>query len=617
MPFFRKHKFVISDLILIGVIGAVVFYLQQFIVYYRSQLPVFLYTKNYLIKFLSYPGGLIEYLTAYLQQFFIFTWIGVIINTLLLFCISLFTRFLFKSLDVSNKYLLLYLVPALLFALLNGLFEYNFAFSVAVLITLMSVNICLYFKKYNPISRLFLYVLYGILIHALTGGLFLFYIFLIVSIEVVYVKEKKSTVYLPLTVLFYGIVYPYVSYVFLYSISLKASYFYLLPDGSELLIFVILLVFLLFYLLMFFLILVDKKSRKDEKSLAINGNVAWDVIIIIFAIILVFLNGFVINKTDSVRLKTQYFADNRMWDEVLNLSKEEPVIDRLVSFHVNRALYYTGHIADEIFNYPQNYGADGLFIDRYNDNRMLEASSDIYFDLGLINESKHWAYEAFVYYGNKPHLLKRLALIYIINDNYKAALKYLNKLSNTLFYNDWAEKYKVLIGDEVLVERDSLISEKRNFSPQFDFFSDRQNPDRAMKYLLKENNKNRMAFEYLITYYMLSNKFVSLYNNLIAYDVFNYFDKLPLSYQQALLVYMNITGNTIKNDSGYRIDSDVIIDFKGYGSVISRYKGNFNAAQKSLNVNYGNSYWYYLNYVSPVTNKIMIEESKDFQSSYR
>ena len=619
--FLPKYRFLIRYLLLFIVTGFVVSFFQKYVIYYQSQLPVFLYDKTYFFEFLSFPGGLADYATAFLRQFYIYSWAGVLITTAIIFSIAVLFVSYFRLLNILFNSSFLLLVPTFIFTLLHNNFEYNMAHSVSVVLSLGLAVFSLKRKACKKIVRLIIYVITGYLSYIVTGGGFLFYVFLIVIGEISLFRDGGSGVYIPVIIVVYGVLLPYLSYLFLYPVTLKNAFLYLIPTNASLDVSILLVSFGVFFLLLFvvsWFFEFNKRANNESKE---SGNILKRfyvdvVVIILFGAFLYIISMLRVDDKERVRLEVQYYADNKMWDDILKTTSKEHVIDRLVSFHINRALFYTGKMSSEMFHYPQNYGVDGLFIDRYNDNRMLESASDIYFDLGFINESKHWAYEAFVFYGNKPRLLKRLALIYIINNNYKAALKYLNTLSNTLFYKEWANKYKILLSDEEKVRKDSLISEKRRFSPHFDFFSDRQNPDLIMKFLLKANKKNQMAFEYLIAYYMLANKFISFRMNLIQYGVLDYFKQIPLSYQEALLVYLNISGKAIE-DCQFKIENTVFIDFKSYGGIINRYKGNLITARKSLEVNYGNTYWYYLNYVSPVTNKIEIEESEKVLQSYR
>ena len=610
----------VIDVVLFLILSMLVFVFQRYVIYYQSQLPVFLFSRPYFDEFMSYPGGMSEYLASFFRQFFVVQWIGALVSTLLIFSLSKLTVNFLSIVYDFKKLRFFYLFPLLIFAILHGYYRYDITVTVALLIVLTVVNVCLYLRDVKPLARFIACVIAGSMIFQFTGGMFLYFIFLAVLFEATLVKAKKSGAYLPFMLLVFGISYPYIAYKYLYNVELRSAYFQLLPDGKDFFVTMAFIAYLLFVvlasvILSFNNVLRIKRSGKVKTwRTALFFKAAY---YLLFLVLFAAYNMFLKNKTDCIRLKIQYMADNRMWNEILKTAKEEHVNDRLSCCHINRALYYTGKMGDEMFHYPQSFGVDGLFIDRYNDNKMLEGSSDVYFDLGFVNESKHWAWEAFVYLGNRPRLLKRLAMIYLINGNEKASVEFLNTLSKTLFYKKWAKKYLKIIDDKEAIGHDSLIAEKRKFMPRFDFFSDRQNPDVIMKFLLKANRDNKMAFEYLISYYLLSNKFITFHKNLVQYGVFNYFDRIPKHYQQALLVYENIIGKSILEMNDFKVDNDVIMDFKGYGKIIDDYRGNLVAARRSLKVYYENTYWYYLNFVSPVTNKIMIEEEKKNRKNYR
>lgn len=87
----------------------------------------------------------------------------------------------------------------------------------------------------------------------------------------------------------------------------------------------------------------------------------------------------------------------------------------------------------------------------------------LYYYLGYMNGAQREAFE----YNEPtegmmvPAAVKILALTNIAQGNYAVAEKYLNYLDHTLFYSDWAQKYRKFLYNDKAVERDSELGPRR------------------------------------------------------------------------------------------------------------------------------------------------------------
>ena len=87
-------------------------------------------------------------------------------------------------------------------------------------------------------------------------------------------------------------------------------------------------------------------------------------------------------------------AQNNDWQGVLNMAEELPMTDRKVIFQVNRALYHMGSLLNNSFVYTQYLGEHGLMLNMHYNSDIAMLCSDLFYDMGHIKESLHWAYEA-------------------------------------------------------------------------------------------------------------------------------------------------------------------------------------------------------------------------------
>ena len=78
-------------------------------------------------------------------------------------------------------------------------------------------------------------------------------------------------------------------------------------------------------------------------------------------------------------------------------------------------------------------------------------------------------------------------------------------LQKTLFYRDWANETLPLLGDEKAIANHPEYGRLRQWAYKEDFyFSDHVTPE-MLESLFFGNTDNRLAFEYLKAYYMLTN----------------------------------------------------------------------------------------------------------------
>ncbi|MCJ7729179.1 MAG: DUF6057 family protein, partial [Sedimentisphaerales bacterium] len=298
----------------------------------------------------------------------------------------------------------------------------------------------------------------------------------------------------------------------------------------------------------------------------------------------------------DARVKTMiavdYYASNKMWRQVLEASARYPS-NKFVNHLVNRALYHTGRLADDMFVYEQQPGA--LMLSAEPSNLMiLWKSFDTFIDLGHINSAEFELIFCIDAYGERPIVLKRLALINMVKGNIGTARVYLGALSRTLFDAEWARSYLAKIGRDPNMSEDKEIQQLRSMIPAIDrdFASGNEN---MLLDLLDKNRRNRMAFEYLMGFYLLTGQFDKFAGNLNRLDDFEY-GRIPRVYEEAIL-FCNFVRKTKIELRGHEISPESRERFIGFRNIyIGQYRTNDKAALKELARNYGDSYLFYCLY---------------------
>jgi hypothetical protein len=197
-------------------------------------------------------------------------------------------------------------------------------------------------------------------------------------------------------------------------------------------------------------------------------------------------------------------------------------------------------------------------------------------------------------YGERPIFLKRLALINMAKGNIGTARVYLGALSRTLFDAGWARSYLERIERDPNLSTDKEVQQLRSMMPAIDrdFTSGNEN---MLLDLLDKNRRNRMAFEYLMAFYLLTGQFDKFAGNLNRLDDFDY-GRIPRVYEEAILFY-NFVRKTRIELRGREISPESRERFIGFRNIyIGRYGTNDKAALKELSRDYGDSYLFYCLY---------------------
>ena len=102
---------------------------------------------------------------------------------------------------------------------------------------------------------------------------------------------------------------------------------------------------------------------------------------------------------------------------------------------------------------------------------------------------------------------------------------------------------------------------------------------------------NKMEFEYLIAYFLMSRNLNGIVANIARMDDFGY-KHIPRHYEEALLIYMDMTGKRI-DLHGRSIRPETIQMYQKFGMAYKQLQYNKAAAAGALAPEFGRSYFYY------------------------
>ncbi len=576
-----------------------------------SQQPIFLTGMNFFNDYLVLPGGLAEYISLFISQFFHFALAGTILLLLVLYFILFLTRKLLLIFFPPDYVHIIQFIPVFLLAYLHSKYSYTLKPDIIILVSLLFVTGYYYFINKRIVLRIALFIVAAAVSIMFFGGVSLM---LFSSLAIILEIGNKKGGSALIAVLYFIIAAVFIFVVGTYSPYMnfdKVMFDIFIPEKYYKPFLALYPLFLSYPALMITGLIFSGRMPdimlKGDEHKTINRIVA-SLISIIPVILLLITIRFSYNKDDKALIELNYYANNNDWYFVLKAGEKLPLKNRIVLFQINRAMYFRGRLLDDLFNYDQIWGEDGLILTRYYNSRILMPISDYYFDLGYIKESLHWANEALTKNDFQPDAVKRIALSYLILGEYKKARKYLNLLSKSITYRKWARHYLKYLDNEDLITSDPLLRKKRDLMPKHDYFANINEPGIDLYNLLQENPQNKMAFEYFIAVLLLKHDIGHVINNLHYLSGLNY-SHIPRHIEEAVLLYLLRRGESEAQLGSLSISAPTRDSFSNYNTILSaKYRGNLQLARQELSEKYRNTLWYYLHYISPITTKREIKE---------
>jgi hypothetical protein len=576
-----------------------------------KQHPIFLFDFGFLREYLVMPAGFAEYFSLFISQFFHFALIGALLFILILYLVIILTRKLLSIFLPGSYVFVLQFLPAFLLTYLHSQYFYTLKPDIIIIASILLTLVYSYFINKGNLFKIPLFIICAAVLVLLFGGISLIlFSFFVVFSEIKMTKIKcipRVIVFiiiasaLPFLVGFYT---PYMNTdkVFLDIFISEKNY----QPGIDLYaLFLSYPVVILSGLILFWKIRGNDPVEDIFRGRLLIPALIQTAIPVIFLIITLRFSG---NKYEKALIQLNYYAEKEDWEAVFRAGEILSPENRLVLFQLNRALYHTERLTEDLFSYKQLWGQDGLILTRYYNSKILMPISDYYFDLGFMKESLHWAYEAFTKYELDPVVLKRIALSNIILGEYDIARKFLTILSKSVIHSKWAKKYLRYLDSNDLIEADPVIREKRDLMPKHDHYANREQLEIDLYSLLQENPKNKMAFEYFIASCLLRHDIGSVIKNLHYLHDLNY-PGIPKNIEEAILVYILFQSGENIHLEPYYISNTTAQRFNRYNDILyNKHKNDLKAAKKDLALHFRDTYWYYLHYVSPITTKKEIKE---------
>jgi len=577
----------------------------DYIIIYQNNHSLFLFDKYYYSEFLKLPGGLSEYVAAFFVQFFYFKYLGALLISLLFTVIVYLSQRIISA--FNNHISFIAYAPAIILLLYFKTPEFGLTIPVAIIINLLAILLILRIK--SVIIKLPIIAALIIILYFITSTVFFMFSVILVFLLLKQIMDCNNInlkiilgISLFVAVLL-SLLTPFIIGVNYFHLILSDSYFRLIGDEP----FKNPVIFISFLLSIFLLPIAVLKTYERVKFIYEKRyiHIVIYTCLVLFAVFVLFRNY---DKRVSQMIHMAEYANNEKWDDVLQISKEYKGNNYLVSYYTNVALLMSDKIDKDLLKHNQSSGARGLFFTWDRSRKKSEHGGLLYYHLGFINEAHHWAFESLISNGVNSRQLKMLALTNLINGRFKTSDKYLNKLRKSLFYSDWANDYSKLNTDSVLWSKTELIRDKRAQIPKQDFFMNLKNLAPDLEQMVKYNPDNRAALSYLLSYYLLSNQ-VNKFS--IMLQKYNDNGEVSKLYQEALLIYIIAHPKKKTDFKDLVVSAEVYEEFKNYAADMRKYRPRRGKIDKKFTQEYGDTYWYYLHFVSPHGNKVITKNEGD------
>ena len=557
----------------------------NYVLYFQETQSLFLFSEDYLNRFLKKPGGIIEYSAKFLTQFYAFRFTGSLILSLILTLPGIIIYFINKQLIPGISFsILLLLIPSSLMLLMQAnyyhLMEYNLGFILILACYLFLVSSR---KQYRHILVLAFFPLVYFIAGAYALIFGIMYLIHILFIEKAVFKYLFSAILLIIAALSFLISW---KFLFLQPVQqFVLSPLPLLESQTYRTTFIILTGYIVVYPLICSYSLRSKERKFNTRlySLLSVG------IVFIASLLLLFR---IYNPQTARVVELERLVFNEKWGEAIRVQEKKPARNLISQYFYNIALSETGQLCDRLFLGSQDFGTGCLVLPWGDDH--LDRGAWFYYSIGLINEAHRWAYEEMVVYGYRPQNIIMLAKTSLISGNFREAGKYIDILKKTVYYRELASKFERMAGNPELIKSDPELGEKIKLLPKDDFFIKFNEPQANLPLVLEGNPGNRKAFEYYVAGLLLTKNVELVVNNIKNLQGMGY-TKIPRHIEEAAMVYYNST-KIVPDLGGLTISTETQARFDHYFVSFIEARKNQSTAKATMEKGFGDTFWYYFHF---------------------
>lgn len=307
-----------------------------------------------------------------------------------------------------------------------------------------------------------------------------------------------------------------------------------------------------------------KKSKEKELSDMTKALMAVVLQLIVIAGGYSYLQK--VNVTDDnyhAECKAYRAVEEFRWDDVLDIidATKGDITRQLLTFK-DIALFHSGDIGNRKYHY-KDVGVKPNVSDSLHVNLSEIAGPVIYLHHGQTNYAYRWCMENSVEFGLNITNLKVMTLASLIGKDYKVAEKYLDILSKTMHYKEWAAHYRSMIANPKLLEQQPELVYIRNIRKNL--INNTQSDNSLCEKFLVDTYSQLMTpnspelQEMTLIYSLISKDIQLFWPHFMLYAQHLGNKTMPIHYQEAAFLYGNLEPQSM-DISRMPFDKERIID---------------------------------------------------------
>ena len=590
--------------------------------------PVFYAGWDFMKSSLAHPGGAVEYAGAFLSQWYYYSWAGAVIVTVVSWTVcSGFGRYL--SMVGRKRYAFVGYLPAAAILMMQCRYDHPLNLLLAMTAALWAAVVYAEIAPKNrPVRAGMFVVMYAVLYHLAGGGAVLFAILTMLH-EILNRRNYLAGVIIPVFsagfVWFWGIhisdmywanAFRGVSAAEDYSFLIKLKWS--LVAGLPLMPFdpkmeaitrttaQALNIFIVFAGLLVCLpqMLQQRRQRTHKKAMRKVAEEPtkkshhlrkWAAGTIVLLLLTVACGRITFDSSIKKLHRIDYLASQERWSDVLAEAKglELREYNFLVNHDINLALFYTGRLTERMFEYPQR--TESLLMvfgrERVNSSAFLRRAR-LFLDMGMVGMAEKTAYEILEMTGDHPEIIELLARVNLVKGDMETAGVYLRALARNMVRGQYGAETLELLEQDPDMSGSEEIRQLRRVAVDVDDTSLRFNADKVFGDLLGRNPNNRMAFEYMMAYYLLTRQVDKVAAHIHRLENFG-FKKLPRYYEEALVIHMGPEAEKTLLPDRWRPGKEAVQRAWNFSSARNQFGKDEKSAIRKLAKEYGDSYYYY------------------------
>jgi hypothetical protein len=577
--------------------------------------PVFFWGTEFARETWRYPGGLAEYVSALLAQSLFHSWWGGLLLTLQAWVIlEAYTRYL-RELNAKRFAIAAFIAPLMLVSL-YARYKHSSVQITTLAVVSVALGLYLEFATVGSTSRIIGLLLLTVAVYvAAPAGLIMF-----TAAVMVFDLRQRSSWPVAVLVLVSAAVLSYIIGFFGYGLGVSEIFERLLPfragtaSASRLDRLVVWTLNGLLPLLGAIVLLwkafiaprltpavtsparqappsTKPVSQKKETHAKVTHGKRWPVSINTWAVETAFLVLLIPALTYAIHqrsmkafLTVDYNSWQQKWEEVL-----AAVPNGARSFSLeSAAAQASSHTGDLTRVLPRLNSAEEILLTQQGPAAYWRRS-DLYYDLGYVNMALHLLIESGEFWGERPMILQRLAIVNFALGNSETGKLYLHALLKVPFFSSWARDYLSKIEGDPALERDPEVSRLRSLMMKSDSVV-RTSAEEELLALLAANPQNLMAFEFLMTHCLLKRDLAGFAKNLPRMKNFPAL-KLGSLWDEALVLAAH--SNPVSNLYGFVPSPEAERRFDTIKQVVRACGDDKELARHKLHDDFGQSYFYY------------------------